>query len=180
MDPITDVFNTMHVTSVVHAKLEATAPWGLIREVEDGNGAALHSAASENPPCQFAHFGMVSRGNCWLSVGGMPDPLPLTGGDCFLLAPGSTYALRDDPRTSARSFCEAAPKNGTNVIHYGGGGAPTTIISGWFRFDEMSFAVAGIGNVGACARCGSNGQPAGGYFVHPVCPRPHSVRIRKL
>src|SRR5258706_112441 len=89
MDPITDVFNTMHVTSVVHAKLEATAPWGLIREVEDGNGAALHSAASENPPCQFAHFGMVSRGNCWLSVGGLPDPLPLTGGHCFLPAPGA-------------------------------------------------------------------------------------------
>jgi AraC-like DNA-binding protein len=138
MEPITDVFKTMHVTSVVHARLEATAPWGLIREAEDGNGAALHAAASDNPPCQFAHFGMVSRGNCWLSVGGMLDPLPLTGGDCFLLAPGSTYALRDDPRTSARSFCEAAPKNGTNVIHYGGGGVPTTIVSGWFRFDLMS------------------------------------------
>src|SRR5882757_9590270 len=98
MDPITDVFNTMHVTSVVHAKLEATAPWGLIREVGDGNGAALHSAASENPPCQFADCGLVSGGNCWLSVGGRPGPRPLTGGDWLLLAPGSTYALRDDPR----------------------------------------------------------------------------------
>jgi AraC-like DNA-binding protein len=81
---------------------------------------------------------MVSRGNCWLSVEGMPDPLPLTGGDCFLLAPASTYALRDNPRTRARSFCEAAPKNRTNVIHYGGGGVATTIISGWFSFGQMS------------------------------------------
>jgi len=81
---------------------------------------------------------MVSRGNCWLSVKGIPDPLPLTGGDCFLLAPASTYALRDNPRTRARSFCEAAPKNGSNVIHYGGGGAPTTIISGWFSFGQTS------------------------------------------
>jgi transcriptional regulator GlxA family with amidase domain len=31
-----------------------------------------------------------------------------------------------------------APKNGSNVIHYGGGGAPTTIVSGWFRFGRMS------------------------------------------
>ncbi len=81
---------------------------------------------------------MVSRGNCWLSVEGIRDQLPLTGGDCFLLAPGSKYALRDNPRTRAGSLCEAAPKNGSNVIHYGGGGVPTTIISGWFRFDESS------------------------------------------
>ena len=135
MDPITDLFNTMHVASVVQARLEATAPWGLIREAEEEAGA--HSVAP-NSPSQLAHFGMVSRGNCWLSVKGMPDALPLTGGDCFLLAPASTYALRDNPRTRAHSFCEAAPKNGSNVIHYGGGGAPTTIISGWFSFGPMS------------------------------------------
>ena len=85
-----------------------------------GKEAIPHSAASENSPSQFAHFGMVSRGNCWLSIEGIPDPLPLTGGDCFLLAPGSSYALRDDPRTRARSFCEVASRNGGNVIRYGG------------------------------------------------------------
>src|ERR1700682_1962261 len=138
LDPITDVFQTMHVAGVVHARLEATAPWGLAREAEVGKEAIPHSAASENSPPQFAHFGMVSRGNCWLSIEGIPDPLPLTGGDCFLLAPGSTYALRDDPRTRARSFCEVAPRTGGNVIHYGGGGVPTTIISGWFRFGQTS------------------------------------------
>src|ERR1700686_2526277 len=115
----------MHVASVVHARLEATAPWGLMHDAEIGREAVLHAAASENWKFQVAHFGMVSRGNCWLSVEGMPDPLPLTGGDCFLLAPGSTYALRDNPRTPAHSFCEAAPRDGSNVIHYGGGGVPT-------------------------------------------------------
>jgi AraC-like DNA-binding protein len=138
MDPISDVFKTMHVASVVHSRLEATAPWGLVRAAEDGNDASAHSATAENSPSQLAHFGMVSRGNCWLSVGGMPDPLPLTGGDCFLLAPGSTYTLRDSPHTPARSFCEVAPKDQSNVIHYGGGGTPTTIVSGWFRFGQMS------------------------------------------
>jgi hypothetical protein len=29
---------------------------------------------------------MLSRGNCWLSVEGIPDPIPLTGVDCILLA----------------------------------------------------------------------------------------------
>jgi len=104
VDPVTDVFKTMHVASVVHARLEATAPWGLTREGEAGEEQAPHSAAPGYSPSQFAHFGMVSRGNCWLSVEGIPAPFPLTGGDCFLLAPGSTYTLRDNPSTRAQSF----------------------------------------------------------------------------
>ena len=32
MDPITDLFLTTQVASVVHARLEATAPWGLKRD----------------------------------------------------------------------------------------------------------------------------------------------------
>jgi hypothetical protein len=74
VDPITDVFKTMHVASVVHARLEATAPWGLTREGEAGEQQAPHSATYGISPSQFAHFGMVSRGNCWLSVEGIPAP----------------------------------------------------------------------------------------------------------
>ena len=138
MDPITDVFQTMHVAGVVHARLEVTAPWGLKRDANVAEGTARDSAQSAGSPFPFAHFGMLSRGNCWLSVEGIPDALPLAGGDCFLLAPGSSYTLRDSPRTRARSFCEVAHREGSQVIQYGGGGAPTTIVSGWFRFDPMS------------------------------------------
>lgn len=76
--------------------------------------------------------------NCWLTVEGIPDPFPLAGGDCFLLAPGSSYTLRGNLRTRARNFCEVPPRNGGQVIEYGGGGAPTTIISGSFRFCATS------------------------------------------
>lgn len=130
----------MQIEGVVHARLEATAPWGLKRDADGVEGISKdeHSAESAISPFHFAHFGMVSRGNCWLSVEGIPAPIPLAGGDCFLLAPGSAYTLRDNPRTLARSFCEVAPRNGSQVIEYGGGGAQTTIISGWFRFGATS------------------------------------------
>jgi AraC-like DNA-binding protein len=136
LDPISDFFQTMQIVGVVHARLEATAPWGLKSDadVTEGTAKDKHSADAASSPFHFAHFGMISRGNCWLSVEGIPDPIPLAGGDCFLLAPGSSYILRDNPRTRPRSFCEVAPKNSSQVIEYGGGGAPTTIISGWFRF----------------------------------------------
>src|SRR5882724_3785289 len=85
LDPITDLFNTMHVASVVQARLEATAPWGLMRQAEDEKVPLPPSSQLKASPLQLAHFGMVSRGNCWLNVEGLPDPLPLAGGDCFLL-----------------------------------------------------------------------------------------------
>jgi AraC-like DNA-binding protein len=140
LDPITDLFQTMQIVGVVHARLEATAPWGLKSdpEVAEGISKDKHAAESAISPFHFAHFGMLSRGNCWLSVEGFPDPIPLAGGDCFLLAPGSAYTLRDNPRTRARSFCEVAPRNDSQVIECGGGGAPATIISGWFRFCATS------------------------------------------
>jgi AraC-like DNA-binding protein len=140
LDPITDLFETMQIVGVVHARLEATAPWGLKREADVAEGISKDEHSAEPPisPFHFAHFGMLSRGNCWLSVEGIPDPIPLAGGDCFLLAPGSAYTLRDNPHTRPRSFCEVAPRNASQVIEYGGGGAQTTIISGWFRFGATS------------------------------------------
>jgi hypothetical protein len=55
-----------------------------------------------------------------------------------LVAPGISYSLRDAPRTRTRSFCEVAPKDRTNAVQYGGGGAPTTIISGFLGFEALS------------------------------------------
>ena len=141
MDPITDLFLTTQVASVVHARLEATAPWGLKRETHVAEGTAKHSTQPAISPLQLAHFGMVTRGHCWLSIDGIPDAMPLDGGDCFLLAPGSSYTLRDNPRTRARSFCEVAPRERSQVIQYGGGGAATTIVSGWFQFDRTSIKI---------------------------------------
>lgn len=136
MDPITDIFGTLHVAAVVHSRLEATAPWGLMREAHIEE--KVTPSGKRISPTELAHFGMVSRGNCWLSVEGIADPIPLTGGDCFLLAPRTSFVLRDQPKTRPRSFCEVAPKHNTNVAHYGGGGAPTTIISGFLSFDSAS------------------------------------------
>ena len=65
--------------------------------------------------------------------------IPLTGGDCILLARGTSIILRDSPRTRPRwSFREIAAKANSSVAHYGGGGAPTTIVCGSFSFDRAS------------------------------------------
>jgi AraC-like DNA-binding protein len=137
MDAVADVFQSMHIESVIQARLEASAPWGLkhegIAQKENGRHYAI----------RFAHFGMLTDGSCWLTADGLPDPFPLLAGDCFLFAPGSRYTVRDNPRTGAQNFCSLVSENGSQVIKYGGRGAPTTILFGWFKFCVTSLKPLG-------------------------------------
>src|SRR5258708_17001684 len=127
----------MHVTAFGQHRLEATAPWGLIQEKQTEE--KVTPSGKKNSPTDLAHFAMLSRGNCWLSVEGIPDPIPLTGGDSFLLARDTSILTRDNPRIRPRStFREIAAKANSNVAHYGGGGAPTTIVCGSLSFERAS------------------------------------------
>src|ERR1700686_2298784 len=137
LDPITHIFRTMHVTAFGLHRLEATAPWGV--EQEKQTEEKVTPSDKKMSPTDLAHFAMLSRGNCWLSVEGIPEPIPLTGGDCFLLARGTSIVLLDSPRTRPRCrFREIGAKANSNVAHYGGGGAPTTIVWGSLSFDRAS------------------------------------------
>lgn len=137
MDSITDTFRTMHVTAFGQHRLEATAPWGLIQDKRSEE--KVRPPGKKNSPTDLAHFAMVARGNCWLSVEGIREPIPLTGGDCFLLARGTSIVLRDSPRTRPKwSFREIGARAKSNIAHCGGGGAPTTIVCGSLSFDRAS------------------------------------------
>jgi AraC-like DNA-binding protein len=127
----------MHVTAFGLHRLEATAPWGL--EQDKQTEEKVTPSDKRTSPTDLAHFAMLSRGNCSLSVEGIQEPIPLTGGDCFVLARGTSIVLRDSPRTRPRwSFRELRAKANNNVVHYGGGGAPTTVVCGSLSFDRAS------------------------------------------
>ena len=137
MDPITDIFRTLRVTAFGQHRLEATAPWGLIGGKETEEQVPPSGKKISSP--DLAHFAMLSRGNCWLSVEGIPDPISLTGGDCFLLAHDTEIVMRDSTRTRpGATFREIAAKANSSVAHFGGGGTPTTIVCGSLSFDRAS------------------------------------------
>lgn len=120
MDSLDVIFDAMRVQSVLHARLEASAPWGL--------------SFRESPR---AKFGLVVRGACWLEIDGEDRQLALTGGDCFVLLGTQAFTIRDRPRTAPRS-CDAVVKGRLGqTIEFGGGGDRTTLISGWFDFDPI-------------------------------------------
>src|SRR5215471_15963931 len=112
----------MRVESVVYRRLELTAPWGLRIERREQ-----------------ACFGMVVRGNCWLTVEGESKPIPLTGGDCFcFFSRGRTHTLRDHPRSRASDIKEVIERSTGDAVHFGGGGVPTTLVGGKFTFDTAN------------------------------------------
>jgi alpha-N-arabinofuranosidase len=87
----------LQVNAFGQHRLEATAPWGLIgeRQTEERVTPSDKKISSTD----LAHFVMLARGNCWLSVDRIPEPIPLTGGDGILLARDTSIVMRDSPRT---------------------------------------------------------------------------------
>ncbi len=122
MDPITDIFTAMRVESIVYGRIELTAPWGL--RFEKG---------------EYACFGSVARGNAWLTVEGQEQPIALTGGDCFcMFAQSHEHTLGDHVKRPAANMQAVAQTKCGDVIRFGGGGAPTTILGGKFTFDKTN------------------------------------------
>ena len=131
LDPITDIFRTMHVTAFGQHRLEATAPWGLIQEKQTEE--KVTSLGKRTSPTDLAHFAMLSRGNCWLSVEGTPEPIPLTGGDCFFLAQGNFVCFARQPaNTSEEKFSRGR----------GQGRQQCRSLRRWWRTDDNRLWVA--------------------------------------
>jgi AraC-like DNA-binding protein len=144
MGPLTDIFRAVQVRGALQIRLEATSPWGLAYTTPKAGSYLAKFARPRISYAEAASFAMVSRGNCWLTVDGIPETVPLSGGDCFLVAPGKSYSIRDNPRTDVVSFCQAIPthESGNHVLRYGGGGAPTTIIVSLICFEKASLKPA--------------------------------------
>ena len=121
MDPLSDVFLDMRVKTSVHARLEFTAPWALRFE-----------------GYEHAHFGVVTRGCCYLSLAENGQALELAEGDCWLLPRGDTHVLSDSPTTRARPYAEVRKLKLGGLLRYGGDGAATTVICGNFTFEART------------------------------------------
>lgn len=121
VDPFSDVFTAMRVRSAMYCRMEATAPWGV-----------------RFPGSPHAKFGLVTRGSCWLEVAGEPSAIPLRGGDCYVVAAHIGITVRDTLRTRAIDGEALTRTKAGDLLRFGGGGAPTHVISGLFEFDEWS------------------------------------------
>ncbi len=117
-DYLSDIFVAMRVRKGFYTRLEFSAPWSLCFRGFD-----------------HADFGVVTEGNCWLTVDHRPSVL-MRAGDGWVLPHGNLHVISDSPETPVVPFADVAGQKVRNVLRYGGPGARTTIVAGNFIFEE--------------------------------------------
>jgi AraC-like DNA-binding protein len=107
MDPLSDVLSLLKPRSHMSAGFDAGGNWSI--QFPD-----LHECIK----C----YAVVS-GECWLSVEGVPDPVRLKTGDCFVLPSGRPFRLASDVTlTPVEAGTIFSPARDGGVVTYNGGG----------------------------------------------------------
>ena len=106
MDPLSDVLSLLKPRSYVSGGFDMGEQWSV--QFRQHEGLKCYA---------------VVAGQCWLSVQGVPDPVRLAAGDCFLLPSGRPFRLASDltltPIDAATIYSTA--RNG-GIVSYNGGG----------------------------------------------------------
>jgi AraC-like DNA-binding protein len=119
MDVLADALRALRVKTEVYGRLELTAPWGI-------------ELAMAHP----GYFHSVSRGGCWLTVDG--QSVALAAGDWVFVLGGAPHVLSDTIGSHARPLPDIYEQTGAHcggVLHYGGAGPATTLVSFSFTLD---------------------------------------------
>lgn len=106
MDPLSDMLSLLRVRSYMSGGFDAGGDWSIHFDQHDG-----------------IKFYAVVSGECWLSVDGMPDPVQVKSGDCFLLPRGRAFRMASDVSLTplnAIVFLSTA-QNGRINLYNGGG-----------------------------------------------------------
>lgn len=124
MDVLSDVLSSIHLGGGVYFRCEMTSPWGM----------AI-------PRTEVADFHVIVRGQCWLRLPGRAEPVLLQGGDVVAFLHGGAHGLLDAPDSPEQPAAEIL--EGQNLDHFGpvrhgGGGAPVSMLCGYFEFDRNS------------------------------------------
>lgn len=125
MDVLTEIFSTIRASNVVHARVEAFAPWGIDFEVWGS-----------------VKFSLVVEGSCWLTRA-EGSPRALFPGDFVVSSHGGRYGLCDRPDTallpSDQVFQNVRDRRDRST-RTGGDGPLTVLLNGKLDFDESATA----------------------------------------
>jgi AraC-like DNA-binding protein len=118
LDPLSEVFGSMRVQDAIYTRLEATAPWG------------FYYPGDTAPRIRF---GLMVRGSALLKFKNQRQAIPLSAGDVFIfILSDEAFTLVNHTRSRVVDYRELRKLEVDCVIHYGGGGALTTLVSGSF------------------------------------------------
>ena len=115
---MSEVFGSLGIQEAIYKRLEATAPWGGRYSVDIG------------PRIRFM---LVVRGSALLRFKRQRRTISLSGGNLFIfILSDEPFTLVDHPRSAVVDSSKLRKLELDGVIHYGGGGPLTTLVSGSF------------------------------------------------
>ena len=123
MDVLTDIFSTVRASSVINARVDGYAPWGIDFEVWDA-----------------VKFSLVVSGQACLTAPGVPPRL-LSEGDFVVSSHGSRYGLADSAETvqvPADRVFQGIRESVDRTIRLGGSGGLTVLLNGKLTFDPSA------------------------------------------
>lgn len=123
MDALTDILNTLRLSSSLYFRTELTSPWG------------IEVPAKE----RSARFHIVIRGQCWLQMND-DEGTYMSNGDLVVIPHGASHILADTPTAAIRPLSEVLEEiayTGEGPLVYGGGGAGCCLVCGEFAFDDL-------------------------------------------
>ncbi len=118
MDPLSDVLSLLKPRSTIVGGFDAGAPWSI--RFSQRVGIKCYA---------------VAAGACWLSLDGVPDPVRLRTGDCFLLPRGWPFQLASDlalPPVDAATVFPVRSNGGIAVFN---DGSAFSTVGGHFALD---------------------------------------------
>jgi AraC-like DNA-binding protein len=108
----------MRIQDAIVRRVEATAPWGVRYSGDIGSRV---------------RFGLVVRGVAFLRFKNQRRSIALSAGDLgIFILNDEPFTLADHPRSSVGDFRNVRKLEVDGVIHFGGGGPLTTLVSGSF------------------------------------------------
>jgi AraC-like DNA-binding protein len=82
-----------------------------------------------------AYFHLIEAGAAWFQVGNSKKPFETVAGDLVVLPHGDGHLLMDRPGRRAVPLEQILKSaSSPSLLRYGGGGAPTEVVCGTFRF----------------------------------------------
>lgn len=132
MDVLSDALRVIRLKGSLFLTAEFGEPWC----VSAPGGETLASVLA--PSCEhMAICHLIVEGRCWAQVPG-DEPVALEAGDVVVLSHGDAHligsGLHHAPMTASDAVQVKIP--GLESVRYGGDGAPTRVVCGWFGYER--------------------------------------------
>ena len=166
MDALSELLRVLRLRGATYIDAELTAPWAIQTPPPAAIAERLAPGAEIVIP-----YHLVPEGKCFVQVGS-DVPLAVAGGEVVMLPHGDVHVLSSQPglqamRLTTDMTVKLSRPDSMARVSYGGGGAKTRLICGFFACDE---ALSGhlVRNLPRLVQCGVGASNAAALLERTV------------